>query len=73
MDELVERAIAAWKRSDIGRMNWPSNDSDVITHGRRRYVRLINRHGVLAVYSVGKCDRLRRLGDWPKALDVAAH
>lgn len=47
----------------------PSSASDVEKIGARWYAVSRNVNGVLAVYLIGKCDKLRRIESWPKSLE----
>jgi hypothetical protein len=67
MNEYVRRATAAWFKS--GGTEQPNNESDLVKHDGKNYVRLVNVNGVLAVYRVRNDDMLRRMKRWPDALN----
>jgi hypothetical protein len=51
-DQLTDAAFAAYHRVDGDSAPIPANDSGVVEHGGRLYVRLVNVNGTLAVYRV---------------------
>lgn len=63
----VRRAMAAYFRS--GETDQPSRDSAMYEMDGKRYVRLSNTRGTLAVYRVRNDGMLKRLRRWPSALD----
>lgn len=63
--ELLRRALRAYFMS--GGIDQPAMDSEVVEINGRVYVRLSNRHGILAVYRVRRDGTLRRLKKWPPA------
>ena len=64
MDELVQRAFAAWFRS--GGTDQPSvTESGIKRHKKMAYVILRNTRGTLAVYRVRNDGILKRLKRWP--------
>jgi len=69
VDDTTQRAFRAWFRS--GGTEQPAEAaSGPASAGGRDYVCLRNTNGLLAVYSVNKTGRLRRLDEaWPAELE----
>jgi hypothetical protein len=68
-DDLIDRATAAWFRSEPLSDQPDQSLSDVYSLDGRTYVVLENIRGPLAVYRLKNDGRLRRLKRWPKALE----
>jgi hypothetical protein len=66
--DLTDRAFRAYFRS--GGIDQPANYSGPVTEGDRPYVVLRNCNGILAVYGLRKTGVLKRLREWPEALEV---
>jgi hypothetical protein len=66
-DDLLRRAFGAYFRS--GGYDQPANYSSVELHNGKKYVRLVNGRGVLAIYRVRNDGMLKRLRRWPAALN----
>lgn len=71
-ERLVARAFAAYFRN-ANREGWtvdqPSGSSGVVEHNGKLYVHLHNCNGTLAVYRVQTTGQLKRLRQWPKAIE----
>jgi hypothetical protein len=67
---LVPRAIEAYLRT--GGPDQPGRDSQEREFEGRQYVVLRNARGLLAVYRLEGDGGLRRLGEWPEALNEKA-
>ena len=65
---LVDRAMAAYFRTESGTAQQPANNSDVYTLEQKRYVVLRNINGPLAVYRIRNDGILRRMRRWPKQI-----
>ena len=64
---LTGRALAAYYRS--GGRDQPTSVKEIV-HNGHPYVRLVNTHGVLAVYRVRNDGMLKRLRRWPADLNL---
>jgi hypothetical protein len=69
---LLNRAFAAYFRSNGNSASIPSNFSSVRRHGGRFYVVLENITGILGVYRVRNDGILKGLKRWPKAIEVVS-
>jgi hypothetical protein len=65
----VDRAFAAYFRTEGAHAPLPANTSDVVELDRKEYVVLRNVNGVLAVYRIRTSGVLKRLVRWPSELE----
>lgn len=65
----VDRAFAAYVRTEGAHAPQPSSSSDVVDLDGKQYVVLRTINGVLAVYRVRTSGVLKRLIRWPNALE----
>jgi hypothetical protein len=65
--DAIDRALHNYFRSGYC-MPQPSKDSGVVKHLGREYVVLRNCNGMLAVYSIARTGRVRRVEQWPRGL-----
>lgn len=68
-DALINRALAAYFRTEAAPMQPARSDTGVETHDGKVYVVLRNIGGLLAVYRVQNRGQLKRLRRWPKVID----
>lgn len=71
--DLTSRALAAWYRA--GNTVAPGKASGMVEIDGKRYVRLVNASGLLAVYRVRivpSGPMLKRLKRWPRELEEIA-
>lgn len=66
----VDRAFAAYFRTEGAHAPQPGNTSDVVELDRKEYVVLRNVSGVLAVYRIRTSGVLNRLVRWPSELEA---
>jgi hypothetical protein len=65
----IDRAFAAYFRTEGAYAAQPSNHSDVQEHAGKEYVVLRNVNGILAVYRIRPSGELKRLRRWPTELE----
>lgn len=65
----LDRAFAAYFRTEGARAAQPASNSAVQEHAGKSYVVLRNTDGVLAVYRILNDGALKRLRRWPTELE----